>query len=335
MRETLYDRFRPFKPYDLALAAGMILLLALDEHGGPMHMAFLGGGSLVLLLTLDFVQRLIHVPTPKWQAWTIVAINTSVFSALVHVPGGRNLDLAFYMMNVSFATVAFGEHLGIGAAVLSVAAQAEVDQLTGMPARFPMEWALYLAVLLTLVALLTRINRLQQDALFDAVSGLRNHRYFQVRLREEIQRADRYSVPVALALLDLDDFKKVNDRFGHAIGDQVLWQVARILERSARATDAVCRYGGEEIAVILPATSATAALEVAERFRRAIEECPDYNGPRVTASIGVAACPEHASYSDTLIAAADAALYRAKNAGKNRVLGAEIMADVETMQGEG
>jgi diguanylate cyclase (GGDEF)-like protein len=231
------------------------------------------------------------------------------------------------MLNVSFATVAFGEHLGIGAAVLSLASRGQLDYLTDGPARTAVEWALHLAVLLTLVALLTRINRLQQDALFDAVTNLRNHRYFQGRLREELQRAERTGIPLSLVLFDLDNFKKINDRFGHAVGDRVLRRVSRVLETNARSADVVCRYGGEELAAILPGTDAAGALEVAERLRRAVEQDADDRGPSVTTSAGVATSPEHASRSDALIAAADAALYRAKHAGKNCVMGAECPAD--------
>ena len=96
--------------------------------------------------------------------------------------------IPFYMLNVAFATVAFGQHVGITAAFLSVATLA---QSVGDYHRDLSEWGLFLTVLLTLVAILTRVNRLQEDALFDAVTSLRNHRYFQVRLREELRRSDR------------------------------------------------------------------------------------------------------------------------------------------------
>jgi diguanylate cyclase (GGDEF)-like protein len=227
------------------------------------------------------------------------------------------------MLNVAFATVAFGQYLGITCAMLSVIILALLDVLTERRGHSGTDYALILAVLMTLVAILGRINRLQQDALFDAVTGLRNHRYFQVRLREELQRADRNHRPVALVMIDLDNFKGINDRFGHAVGDYVLSQVSRVLERNARAVDAVCRYGGEEMAIILPETLLEEAVKVAERLREAVERRNDRPGPAVTISAGVAAYPETADQSDTLIGAADAAMYSAKRAGKNRVVSAE------------
>src|SRR5262249_47728614 len=149
----------------------------------------------------------------------------------------------------------------------------------------PLEMVLFLAVLLTTVAILVRVNRLQQDALFDAVTGLRNHSYFQVRLREELQRSERYQRTTSLILLDLDNFKQVNDRYGHAIGDHILQQVARVLTQKARATDVVCRYGGEELAVILPETPLRDAEQVAIRLRQAVERRRDEHGIRVTISV--------------------------------------------------
>src|SRR5262249_22265576 len=158
-----------------------------------------------------------------------------------------------------------------------------------------------LAVLLTLVAILMRINRLQKYAIHDAVTGLRNHRYFQVRLRDELKRSERNGVATALILLDLDDFKRVNDRYGHAVGDQVLRQVGQGLEQNARASDVVCRYGGEELAVILPETAASDAKMVAERLRKAVEQLGEPASHPVTVSVGVANFPDHAGHSDGLI----------------------------------
>jgi diguanylate cyclase (GGDEF)-like protein len=237
------------------------------------------------------------------------------------------------MLNIAFATVAFGPWVGAATAVVSIPLIAWLEGLTHGDSRPHGEWPILLVVLLALVALLTRINRLQQDALFDAVTSLRNHRYFQVRLREELLRSDRTGRPTALVLLDLDNFKRVNDRFGHAVGDYVLSQVARVLEQNARSADVVCRYGGEEIAVILPETGPVEAAQAAERLRQMVEKRNDRPGPAVTVSAGVAAYPSDAASSDALIAAADAALYQAKGAGKNRVMSAPHLAEVAPVEG--
>jgi diguanylate cyclase (GGDEF)-like protein len=330
MQESLYDRFRPFKPYDLVLAVVMIVLVAVSSQGTPVQQALLVGAGLVLFLVLDFVQRLVPVPTPQGQALLIIGVNTALVTLLVHLHGASEFTLAFYMLNVAFATVAFGEHAGVASAVLSVLAQM---QLPREAQRTLPEVGLVLAVLLTMVAILSRINRMHQYALFDAVTGLRNHRYFQVRLRDELKRSERQSVPTALVLLDIDDFKQVNDVFGHATGDVVLRQVGQALERTARAVDIVCRYGGEEIAVILPETPLADACRAAERLRQAVAQLGTPRGQPVTVSLGVACYPDHARHTDGLIAAADAAMYQAKRAGKNCVRAAELQLNEVTSQG--
>jgi diguanylate cyclase (GGDEF)-like protein len=319
MQESLFDRFRPFKPYDLLLALLMLLLATPSSALHTTQRALIVLGGIAAFCLLDWIQRYIRVPTPTWQSLTIVGMNTIVIALLVHLHGAHHYSLSFAMLNTAFATIAFGQHAGFTAAVLSVALLANFERdALGEPQTL-LEWSLYLAVLLTLVALLARINRMQRDALFDVVTRLRNHRYFQVRLREELSRAKRHSRPTSLLLLDLDNFKRVNDAYGHAVGDMVLRQVGQVLMDNARGADVVCRYGGEELAVILPETPVGDAFQVAERLRQAVENRPDERGAKVTMSAGVASFPDHASDADGLIAVADAAMYRAKRAGKNQV----------------
>ena len=322
MQESLYDRFRPFKPYDLVLALSMLVLVAPNNshHLPPYQRALTLLGGLAIFCLLDAVQRLVRVPTPLWQAAAMILTSTAVVVLLIHVHGAYQYQLPFAMLNTTFATVAFGQLAGIATAGLTVAVLASDSVLAGVDAAASINWMLHLVVLLTLVAILTRINRLQQDALFDAVTGLRNHRYFQVRLREEIQRSDRTGDPTALVVMDLDNFKRVNDQFGHAQGDAVLRRIADTLVRNARGTDTACRYGGEELAVILPGTPLAEAVQVAERLRVAVGASGGARGPHVTASAGVAAYPDHAKQADALIEAADAAMYRAKAAGKDRLM---------------
>jgi diguanylate cyclase (GGDEF)-like protein len=319
MTESLYDRFRPFKPYDLVLALVLLVLVVVNLQMTALGRLLLIGGGLVVLFLLDWAQRLVRVPTPHWQSLTIVFVNTVVVSLLIYLQFEPQYRLAFYMLNVAFATVAFGQHAGMTAAVLSVGALLYGDYYLDQRTRPWTEWSMFLAVLIALVFILTRVARLQQDALVDAVTGLRNHRYFQVRLREELQRAERFDRPTSLLMLDLDNFKRVNDRFGHATGDQMLRSVGRLVERNVRSTDVVCRYGGEEIAIVLPETPLADAATLAERLRLAVEQASNRLGPYVTVSVGVAACPEHAARADELIHAADAAMYEAKKAGKNKV----------------
>ena len=168
----------------------------------------------------------------------------------------------------------------------------------------------------------------QHQAVTDELTGLFNVRHFQDTLDYEIERSRRFSSPVGLAMLDIDDSKRVNDTYGHQQGDLVLVEVARCLRSLSRDIDEPARYGGEELAVILPQTDLSGAELLAERMRTTIEALEikrlDGNGVlRVTASFGVASLPQSASDKESLIAAADAALYRAKRGGKNRVERAE------------
>jgi diguanylate cyclase (GGDEF)-like protein len=168
----------------------------------------------------------------------------------------------------------------------------------------------------------------ERQAVTDELTGLFNRRRFQEAMATEVERSKRFGQPVGLVLLDLDDFKNVNDTYGHQQGDLVLREVARVLRETSREIDEPARYGGEELAVVLPGTDLEGAYNLAERVRAGIEELAlpllDGDGTlRVTASFGVATLPGSADDMRDLVAAADEALYRAKRAGKNRTVRAE------------
>jgi diguanylate cyclase (GGDEF)-like protein len=159
-------------------------------------------------------------------------------------------------------------------------------------------------------------------AAIDPLSGLFNRRYLHVRLEEELERARRHQIPLALLMIDLDDFKMVNDKFGHLAGDAVIKEVAVILRRTVRMFDVCTRYGGEEFAILMPNSGAQSAATVAERIRRRIESYRFTEASlvslSVTASIGLAVSTAQLLPRD-LIERADQALYQAKTLGKNRV----------------
>jgi diguanylate cyclase (GGDEF)-like protein len=163
-----------------------------------------------------------------------------------------------------------------------------------------------------------------EQAVTDELTGLANKRALSEVLEKEAARARRFSHDLSLLMLDIDDFKQVNDTYGHPQGDQVLRAIGLVLRAESRGVDEPARYGGEEFAVALPETGGAGAIELAERIRARLEREPvpflDREGAlRVTASIGVASMPGSAVDVRSLVAAADAALYAAKRGGKNRV----------------
>ncbi len=172
-----------------------------------------------------------------------------------------------------------------------------------------------------------RHRTVEKQALVDGLTGLANRRLCTAALEQELARAERFGEPFALVLADIDDFKAVNDRFGHPTGDEVLKAFAGLLHGSIREIDLAGRWGGEEFAVLLPETDVEGGAKLAERIRHTLaeQELVAANGHtfQVTASFGVAAFPA-ASSQDQLVAAADRGLYDAKRSGKNRVGAATV-----------
>jgi diguanylate cyclase (GGDEF)-like protein len=160
----------------------------------------------------------------------------------------------------------------------------------------------------------------------DGLTGLFVRRYFDARIEEEIERSKRYGSAFSVVMVDVDDFKRLNDTHGHLIGDRVLRGIANVVKSQMRGVDTAARYGGEELALILPRTEMVGAYNVGERIRAAIAEMritTDVDASqalRVTASFGIASYPESkARDGEDLVRRADRALYRAKKTGKNRV----------------
>ena len=170
----------------------------------------------------------------------------------------------------------------------------------------------------------THRNELRELSTHDPLTGLFNRREFEQRLQTERRRAVRYGRPFSLLMLDVDHFKDINDRYGHPCGDEVLTTLADLLRLNVRPMDAVCRYGGEEFAAILPETGRDGALVLAERIRRTVQDSTIVldaaRQVRATVSIGVATFATDAADGGDVVAAADRALYRAKHGGRNRVL---------------
>jgi diguanylate cyclase (GGDEF)-like protein len=165
--------------------------------------------------------------------------------------------------------------------------------------------------------------RLYELAMVDGLTGLFVRRYFDARLDEEIERSKRFGTEFSVVMMDIDDFKQLNDTYGHTAGDRLLRGIAEAVRRQMRAVDTAARYGGEEFAMILPRTSMIDAYNQAERIRQSIADyrcTSDGSVLSVTSSFGIASYPESgAEGAEALIRLADRALYRAKRTGKNRV----------------
>jgi diguanylate cyclase (GGDEF)-like protein len=175
-------------------------------------------------------------------------------------------------------------------------------------------------------------EELQYQSIRDGLTGLYNRRYLEECLERELDRAQRTEQSLGIIMIDVDHFKQFNDTWGHSAGDQVLQEIGRFLRQNIRSSDIACRYGGEELTVILPECTAEDTYQCAEKLRLGIRGlCLEHNQqslPKVTASIGIAMFPEQGTDWETLTKLADIALYQAKRLGRDRVVkAAEIPAE--------
>ena len=187
----------------------------------------------------------------------------------------------------------------------------------------PTDLDLLLARARTLLDFKAYLDTWQEAAFTDHLSGLANRRRLERQLEREIARTVRFGHPFSLLMLDIDEFKKVNDNFGHEAGDEVIRLLSKALQEGIRGIDLAARIGGEEFAIILTETPLDRATEVAERLRLAIRAIEIPNVGSITVSLGVAAAPFCAQTGRELLACADAALYAAKDQGRDRVVQAD------------
>jgi diguanylate cyclase (GGDEF)-like protein len=173
------------------------------------------------------------------------------------------------------------------------------------------------------VANLKLRETLRRQSIRDPLTGLFNRRYLEETLERELRRTERSGGTLGLIMLDLDHFKQFNDSFGHDVADTVLREFSALLQSSVRASDIVCRYGGEEFVLVMPDTSAETTFRLADQLRAAAKQLTvSHRGQivgSVTVSAGVAVFPTHAATAEALIHSADAALYHAKSQGRDQV----------------
>jgi len=172
----------------------------------------------------------------------------------------------------------------------------------------------------TIVELQEENALLRSMALVDNLTGLYNNRFFRLQLETEMARTRRTGLPCCLLMIDLDNFKMINDTLGHLEGDRFLIQVAQTFSQCVRAIDIVCRYGGDEFVAILPSTKIFVAIRIANRFKKAVSEIPGASGYNVSASIGISEFTVSSPWDvNDFIQAADSAMYDAKSKGRNQV----------------
>jgi diguanylate cyclase (GGDEF)-like protein len=188
--------------------------------------------------------------------------------------------------------------------------------------------ALVSSLALQTAKLTKQVAALEYETIIDPLTGVYNRRHFDRNMEEEIERVHRYGLPLSLLSLDIDHFKRINDMYGHDIGDLVLKDTGQLILKVVRRTDIVARLGGDEFAIIAPHTTVSVAMDLAERLRRVLEQShivpvdnhKDRERFTVTASIGVAGLDQKGVENGKLIKSADEALYRAKQGGRNRVM---------------
>lgn len=198
----------------------------------------------------------------------------------------------------------------------------------------PTDLDLLLARTRTLLEFKAYLDVCEEAAFTDHLTGLANRRRFERQLDREVNRTLRYSHPFSLLLLDIDNFKLVNDNFGHQAGDDAIRGIARVLQEETRGIDLAARIGGEEFGVLLVETGLAEALEVAERLRGAIREMALPRIGRITASFGVAECPSSGQTSGEIMRAADVALYEAKRTGRDRIVHCQLVKSNSVAAGD-
>jgi diguanylate cyclase (GGDEF)-like protein len=184
----------------------------------------------------------------------------------------------------------------------------------------PTDLDLLLARARTLLEFKAYLDVCEEAAFTDHLTGLANRRRFERQLEREVGRTARFGHPFSLLMIDIDNFKNLNDSFGHAAGDEAIRRISRVLREGTRGIDLASRIGGEEFAVLLVETDQVGGFEVAERLRLAIRSLEIPSAGQITASFGVAECPTDAQTAPDILKAADVALYEAKRNGRDRVM---------------
>ena len=265
-----------------------------------------------------------------WQPSAAVTLALAALAVLTiayvdYVTGIELRVFPLYFLPVFVVSLRLGRWPGLATAAACAAAWDLAHRLTGLPSsRSAIDVAnlLVMAVAFAVVALLGAAQRAWLDreralSRTDGLTGLLNGRGFYEAAAVELARSSRYRHPLTVAYLDLDDFKAVNDRYGHARGDAVLVAVARAMRRACRSTDLVGRLGGDEFVVLFPETGRDAAEPALVKLRSRVQEAASEDGHAVTVSVGAVSFAEPPAEVEGLVHEADKAMYAAKAGGKD------------------
>jgi diguanylate cyclase (GGDEF)-like protein len=277
-------------------------IIAIPDLAYPVFIVFALGGMTAGAILLDAAYL------PAFFAFVVPIVAPTI---LAYAARGDRISLAMGLMLAAFATVQAVIGLRTNRwIIVTLRLQAQRENLTADLHR-------------TTAELTRREAILQIMANHDQLTGLFNRYYLLETLGRELSRVRRVGLPITVALLDIDHFKDYNDNFGHQAGDEVLREIGTMLKNAVRASDIVCRYGGEEFLIVFVDSPAAAALPRLDRICLDIKQrqyvYQGNNLPRVTLSVGVAEYPHHGRSVDGLIRSADRALYAAKKAGRDRI----------------
>ena len=198
----------------------------------------------------------------------------------------------------------------------------------------PTDLDLLLARTRTLLEFKAYLDVCEEAAFTDHLTGLANRRRFERQLDREVSRSLRLGHSFSLLMVDIDNFKQLNDTFGHSIGDEAIRRIGKVLREGTRGIDLAARIGGEEFAILLVETQLNSGMEVAERLRSSIENMAVPTAGNITASFGVAECPSCAQTALDILTVADRLLYQAKGSGRNRVVGPETLESNSVAPGD-